>query len=47
VSGLRRALCILRSSWRAVFRRNELDQEIDDEVRSHLAPRPLSAWLYP
>jgi MacB-like periplasmic core domain len=30
-------LSILRSSWRSLFRREQIDQELDDEVRSHLA----------
>jgi putative ABC transport system permease protein len=33
---LQRVLCILRSSWRSLFRRNEIDHDLDDEVRSHL-----------
>jgi hypothetical protein len=34
---LLRLFSILRSSWRSLFRRNEIDHDLDDEVRAHLA----------
>jgi predicted permease len=37
VFGLQSFVRFLRSSWRLLFHRNEIDGELDDEVRSHLA----------
>jgi MacB-like periplasmic core domain len=37
VFGLKRVFSVLRSSWRLLFRRNEIDQDLDEEVHSHLA----------